>query len=179
MYYIKRFPLKRIAKSLGISAPTISRMLREAERIGLVKFEVSDIWKKNEHLASRLKERFDLSEVLVIEVPDMKRTNLKEVLAFHSRQIVKDSLRPGVVVGIGPGETMASLVEFFSPDYTLEDITIIPLMGGWGLEGVKYDNNKLVTELSSLLNCNYYLLPAPAYVSSSSIKKKLCSEPLI
>ncbi|WP_448523956.1 sugar-binding transcriptional regulator [Pseudothermotoga sp.] len=179
MYYIKRFPLKRIAKALGISVPTISRMLREAERIGLVKFEVSDFRKGNEHFATKLKERFDLSEVLVIKLSDTERTNLKEVLAFNSIKIVKHSLKPGAVVAIGPGETMASLVKLFPSDYTLEDITIIPLMGGWALEGVKYDNNKLVTELSSLLNCGYYLLPAPAYVSSNSIKNKLCAESLI
>ncbi len=98
---------------------------------------------------------------------------------MNSVQVVKKYLRPGALVGIGPGETIANLVRFFPNDYLLSDITIIPLMGGWGLEGVEYDNNKLVTELSSLLHCNYFLLPAPAYVSNSSIRENLIAEPLV
>ncbi|GAB4319886.1 sugar-binding transcriptional regulator [Pseudothermotoga elfii] len=180
LYYLKRKPLRAIAKELKTSIATVSRMLAEASRVGIVKFEITDPRERVEILERSLARRFELVKSLVISqnVND-SQSSLKRLLALHSTNLVIETLSPGVIVGIGPGETIAELVSSFTRDHFMEDIKLVPLMGGWSLYDLEHETNKLVTEFASVLGSDYHILPAPAYVSSQNLRELIMKEPQI
>ncbi|MDN5338355.1 MAG: deoxyribonucleoside regulator, partial [Thermotogaceae bacterium] len=115
LYYLKRKPLRAIAKELKTSIATVSRMLAEASRVGIVKFEITDPRERVEILERSLARRFELVKSLVIsQNVNESQASLKRLLALHSTNLVIEILSPGVIVGIGPGETIAELVSSFT-----------------------------------------------------------------
>lgn len=179
MYYVQRESVNRIANQLGISVATVSRMLREAERLGIVKFQVVDIRERSKQLEQRLKKIFPSVKEFVVKGNEDDSADLKQYLALSAVDVIIKFLKPGSLVGIGPGETMANLVRSFPRYRSFQDIKLLPLVGGWGLQKVEYENNKLVTELASILRCEYFLLPAPSYVSSGFLRETILKEPQI
>jgi len=180
LYYVKRKPLRTIARELRISIATVSRMLSEATKLGIVKFEIVDPRGLAKDLQKSLTKRFSLMRSLVaLQDTRGSLASLKRILALNSVNLILETLPAGSVVGIGPGETMAELVNSFAQTYFMEDVKIIPLMGGWGIHSLEHETNKLVTEFASVLGSDYHILPAPAYVSSQNLRALIMKEPQI
>lgn len=180
LYYLKRKPLRTIAKELRTSIATISRMLNEATKLGIVKFEVTDPRERAITLEKSLTKNFRLARSFIVPQNSSENmASLKRILALHATTLILETLSPGAIVGIGPGETIAELVSSFTRDHFMEDIKLVPLMGGWSLHDLEHETNKLVTEFASVLGSDYHILPAPAYVSSQNLREMIMKEPQI
>ena len=60
MYYLDRMNQNDIAKIIGVSRPSISRMLEEAREKQIVKITIEAPFERNNALMTKLKEKFDL-----------------------------------------------------------------------------------------------------------------------
>ena len=68
MYYENQMGQHEIAKKLGISRPTVSKLLKEAKERGYVRIEIVGPEEKNCYrLEKKLEEKFGLKEVIVVE----------------------------------------------------------------------------------------------------------------
>ena len=68
MYYLDRMNQNDIAKIIGVSRPSISRMLEEAREKQIVKITIEAPFERNNALIDEnLKEKFDLLEVIVVK----------------------------------------------------------------------------------------------------------------
>lgn len=180
LYYYKRQSQKAIAESLGLSVPTVSRILNEALLSGLITVKIVDIDQKSTELGARLKERFGIRDSVLVKSPSSSNSDiLKKVLGKAACEYVMGSIEPGSIVGIGPGSTMYEFVEALDPGRPAPGITLVPLMGGWGYGGLAYEVNRLVSSAASSLHCEFHLMPCPALVSSEDLRNTLMREPLI
>lgn len=180
MYYYRKLSQKSIAEDLGISVPTVSRILNDALAAGNIKVEIVDKERTVAALSNRIKKRFGLREAVIIPSPSSSNFNyLKKMLGRAACATVVSHVRPGNLVGMGPGETMLELVESLDPEKRLPGLTLLPLMGGWGYGGVAYEVNKLLGNAANALHCEFNLMPCPALVSSEEMRDMLLREPLI
>ena len=180
LYYYKRLSQKMIAEKLGISVPTVSRILNEALLSGLIKVQIVDIDQQTSDLNSRLKEKFGIKDAVIINPPASSNPDfLKKLLGKAACEFVVEAATPGSKVGLGPGSTMYEFVEAIDPKRQLPSITLVPLMGGWGYGGLAYEVNRLVSTAAASLHCEYNLMPCPALVSSEELRDMLMREPLI
>jgi deoxyribonucleoside regulator len=180
LYYYKRLSQKAIAEKLGISVPTVSRILNEALLSGLIKVQIVDIDQKTSDLNSRLKEKFGVKDAVIINPPASSNPEfLKKLLGKAACEFVMEAATPGAKVGLGPGSTMYEFVEAMDPKRQLPSIILVPLMGGWGFGGLAYEVNRLVSTAAASLHCEYNLMPCPALVSSEELRGMLMREPLI
>jgi deoxyribonucleoside regulator len=180
LYYYKKLSQKAIADTLGISVPTVSRILNEALLSGLIKVEIVDIDRKTSDLGSRLKERFGIHDSVIINPPSSSNPEfLKKLLGKAAYEFVVNAVHPGETVGMGPGSTMFEFVEAMDPKRHVSGITLVPLMGGWGFGGLAYEVNRLLSAAAANLHCEFYLMPCPALVSSEELRNTLMKEPLI
>ena len=67
LYYLDRMNQNDIAKIIGVSRPSISRMLEEAREKQIVKISIEAPFERNNTLMMQLKEKFDLLEVIVVK----------------------------------------------------------------------------------------------------------------
>jgi deoxyribonucleoside regulator len=180
MYYYRKLSQKSIAAKLGLSVPTVSRILDQALNNGFIKVEVVSQKRRIKDLARKMCARFGLVQAIVIRsLPTANLDSLKKILGKTACETLFENVKPGNVVGIGPGGTMLELVESLNPERRLPGLTLIPLMGGWGYGGVAYEVNKLLSSAASALHCDFHLMPCPALVSSEDLRLSLLREPLI
>lgn len=180
LYYYKKLSQKAIAENLGISVPTVSRILNEALLSGLIKVTIVDVDQKTSDLDQRLKEKFGIKDAIIINPPASSNPEfLKKLLGKAACEFVVEAATPGTLVGLGPGSTMFEFVEAIDPKKQVPGITLVPLMGGWGFGGLAYEVNRLVSTAAASLHCEFHLMPCPALVSSEELRAALLREPLI
>ena len=72
LYFYKKFPQHLIAKELGISVSSVSRILTQAVRDEIVRVIICDIDKNYQEITETLKQRYSLKEVVIIATPAPK-----------------------------------------------------------------------------------------------------------
>ena len=180
MYYYQKLSQKDIAEKLGISVPTVSRILNDALAAGNIQVQIVDKERSIAALSVKMEKSFGLRSATVISTPTSANTGLlKKRLGKAACGMLLDLAKPGNLVGMGPGATMLELVDSIDPEKRLPGITLIPLMGGWGYGGVAYEVNKLLGSAAGALHCDFNLMPCPALVSSVEVGRILLREPLI
>lgn len=180
MYHYQKLSQKKIAEKLGISVPTVSRILNDAVQAGHVDVRVVSKERRFAALSERMVKDFGLRGVKIVAAPPSSNPlYLKKLLGMAAGSLLQELAKPGDLIGLGPGETMLELVESLDPGHSLPGTILVPLMGGWGYGGLAYEVNKLVGSAASVLHCDFNLMPCPALVSSVDVQEILLREPLI
>src|SRR5262245_43488666 len=139
LYYRQGKSQKDIATSLGVSAATVSRLLKRAFDDGLVRVELD--LPRREQLEAGLVERFGLRDAVV--VPAGGRGDVKEELgtaaAAYFEKIAANGLRIGLSCGFTLYQTIRQLHE-----RRFRDLALYPLSGESTLELVDLFPNTLV-----------------------------------
>jgi len=180
LYYFKKCSQREIAETLKISVPTVSRILQEAIENGIVKVQITNIQNRVTQLEDSLKGKYGLKGAIVVETPvDRDDWHIKKLLGKKTSELFFDVVSPGCKVGIGAGGSIYEMIESFDGEKSVPGLQLIPLMGGWGLQNLQNETNKLVGSMASILRCTFQLLLAPAIVSSEEAKRVFLSEPQI
>lgn len=168
MYYENQIGQNEIAKRLGISRPTVSKLLKQAREKGYVRIEIVDLDNQNCYkLEKQLEEKFGLKEAIVVE--DKYDINFqKEELGMEVSKYLYRTIKEGDIIGISMGTTLKTI-----PQYTkvkkFNNIQFIPLLGGIGEPDMTTHSNQLVVEMSKGMGGTFKLLHGPAIVSNENI----------
>ena len=177
LYYYRKKSQKEISIMLNISPATVSRMIQEALDIGIVKVEIQEVTGDYKEIEKEIEKRYDLEKVVIIKNPRYKDDwHIKKLLGKATGELFYKVAETGDRVGIGAGETMLEMISSLSYDSSLLGIHLLPLMGGWGFTLLHRETNKLVISMASILQCDYSLLLAPAFVSTPEVKDVFLKE---
>lgn len=175
LYYKDDMKQDEIAKLLGLSRPTISRILKEAKEIGIVKIEIVNPFNFDYQSIERiLEKKFSLNEVIVVEdQPDSgsQKMELGRAAAKYLERVIKDS----DIVGVSMGTTVKEIANYVDTSKPVK-ATFVPLIGGVGQLGIEIHPNQIVIELAKAFGGDFRLLHAPALISGDSIKENLKEE---
>ncbi|MBC3901087.1 winged helix-turn-helix transcriptional regulator [Acetobacterium malicum] len=176
MYYNQDISQKLIATELGLSRPTVSRILQNARERGIVKIIIDPIFGNNYvDLEKKLENRYGLKEVFIV---DMKQDNRdqKDELAKATANYLERLIKDDTIIGVSMGSSIGQIYRFVSKG-TSKRVTFIPLIGGIGHLGMELHSNTIVEALAKSFGGVSYLLHAPARVSGVKIKEELMKEP--
>ena len=67
LYYYSRISQAEIGRILGVSTPTVSRILQEAVERGIIEVRIRDVLTRNSDAEETLKKRFGLLDAVVVE----------------------------------------------------------------------------------------------------------------
>ncbi|SFL47896.1 sugar-binding transcriptional regulator [Pelosinus propionicus] len=175
LYYEEYYTQNEISNILGVSRPTISRLLKEGRDLGIVKIEIINPFERDfEELERRTEQRFKIREVLIVEDEAdevMQKRQLAKAAAKYLRRIVKD----GDTLGISMGTTLKAIAEHINSNEKRK-LTFIPLIGGVGQSKIDIHPNDIVMGFAQAFGGNFKLLHAPAVVSNENVKKALLKE---
>ena len=70
LYYVNDQSQTQIAEKMGVTRSMVSRMLTEARKLGLVKFQIERPYNLDNELTNIFRSKFGLKQVAVVAVPE-------------------------------------------------------------------------------------------------------------
>ena len=157
LYFIEEKSQAEIAAETGIYRTTVSRMLAEAKKKGIVKIEINNFDTRLFQLEKYVKEKYRLKGIdIVANVPDESTAELEERLGQSAANLLRALLDDHMNVGFSWGKSLSLLVEHLNPRH-LKDIHFVPLAGGPSHIHARYHVNTLIYNMASKCHgdCNF------------------------
>lgn len=175
LYYNQNISQQQIAGSLGLSRPTVSRLLSSARDQGVVKIIISDLDEiKYWELERQLEERYHLKEVLITDSSsDVDEIN--DHIGRMAGRYIEKKIRDGNVVGVSMGRTLHQMTTHVARP-TASDVVFVPMVGGMGQLQTQLHANSIAEALADLYQGTFIPFHAPARVSTRKMRDELMKE---
>ncbi len=181
MYYEHGLTQDEISDEVGVSRPTVSRLLSRAVQTGIVRFVLREPSARHSELENLLEERLGLETAVLVSGP-MKTTRTREILrARAALDLLEERLQRAAYIGLGWGRQVMDFVEALEQkDLQSRDTTkVVPLVGASGQSIDIFQSNELVRRAAKALGAPAQFLHAPALVKDSQARATFLEEPSI
>ena len=176
LYHNRKLTQQQIAKELGVSRPTVMRLLRQAEDNGLVTVSLRlDILQRVE-ASRKIADHFGLREVFV--VPTAKTDTPIEVIQAVGRTgalYLQAKLQPDEILAVAWGKTLLEVARAL-PDHPVSGLVIAQSMGGLN-SGASAIPSRVTSLVAERLHARIYHLYVPAIVSTKNLRDILVADP--
>jgi DNA-binding transcriptional regulator LsrR (DeoR family) len=186
MYYEQDLRQPEIAERLHLSQATISRLLKRAEREGIVRITVSVPVGAYPELEDGLQERYGLREAVVVDSPSADEAQIMRDLGGAAAHYVESTIRPGDVLGVASYASLLPMVDAMHPLPTVksgaggdERITVVQLSGGVGNPAAEAHATQLTRRLADLVRGEAVFLPAPGLAPSPQTREMFLQDPFV
>ncbi len=175
MYYESELRQNAIAERLHISQTKVSRLLRKANEIGIVKTVVATAPQIYVELEEGLESRYGLREAVVVECYD-DDSALFSTLGGTLARYLESTLDTGDVLGFSSwSETLLSMVN--SMGATSNSIEkVVQIVGGVGEASSQSLMNRAMSRLADLTRSRPLFLPAPGLLETPDARAILMSD---
>ena len=167
LYYEDNLTQQQVAQELGVSRPTVSRLLAQARQEGIVQITVVDPFATFEELETRLEKAFHLRQAVVAAGEGASGELLRRRLGLATAKYLRSTLNNSDRVGIGWGRTLHAVVEALGTERRAE-VQVFPLIGGLGQISPSFQVNDLARGLAEAFVGSWLALYAPAFVGDPS-----------
>src|SRR5206468_4166488 len=174
LYYRQGRSQKDIAVALGVSAATVSRLLKRAMDEGLVRVELD--LPRTPELETALAERFGLRDAVVVRAGG--RADVREELGLAAAAYVEKVVDNGLCIGISCGFTLYQTIRALH-ERRFRDLALYPLSGESTLKLVDISPNTLVGMMAAKYrpHVTAYALPVQHLVSLRDVERHLVDHP--
>jgi DNA-binding transcriptional regulator LsrR (DeoR family) len=174
MYHERGMRQAEIAASMGLSQAGVSRLLRSATDLGVVRTVVVAPPGIHSELEDALAERYQLTDVVVLdgdEWPENPHALLR-ALGSAAASYLDTAFRPGDIIGVSTwSETLLAAVEVMQPAKSPGADTVVQLMGGIG--DAQVQATRLTARLAELTGATPLFVRAPGLVGSTEARLSL------
>ena len=167
MYYSQGLRQTEITGRLNIHQSTVSRLLKRAEKEGIVRITLSVPSGTHPDLEERLQSRFGLREAIVVDSIDDEEQIVRD-LGAAAAFYLETTLRATDVIGISSwSAALLAMVDAMHPSQRFAGAKVVQILGGVGNPGAEAHATHLTRRLAKLLSGQATLLPAPGVVGIS------------
>ncbi|MFD2131425.1 sugar-binding transcriptional regulator [Pseudogracilibacillus auburnensis] len=175
LYYQLDYSQQEIAKELGISRPSVSRLLQEAKEKGVVEIKINDINEKEQKNAELIKERFGLKECMIVNAPKNDDFIIKKYLGSKGAEYLSEIVTEGDIIGLTWGTTIFEVAKNMTPKQ-VHNVQVVQLNGGVSHSETNTFASEIINYLGASFHTIPYFLPLPAIVERAEIKQMIVSD---
>jgi len=176
MYYTQGLRQTEICKRLNIHQSTVSRLLKRAEREGIVRTTVSLPPGTHTEIEDALQSKYGLREAVVVDCLDDEEQiarDLGPAAAFY----LETTLKPSDVVGVSAwSAALLAMVNAMRPSQRFKNTRVIQILGGVGSPNAEVHATQVTRRLADLIGGEATLLAAPGVVGSKSARDVLMKD---
>jgi len=168
-YYEQNLNQQEIARRMGVSAMTVSRLLERARKHEIVEITIRAPFATVPHLEAGLVERYAVRRAVVLSNP-LDRP-LPALVAQAAAFYLETHLKDDQVLGIAGGRTVAGIVGALHQS-RLDGLHVVQLMGGMGT--FAYINPHTILQMAcERLRARGTYFDAPAYARNAGLARTL------
>lgn len=177
LYHEQGLRQSEIASILHISQAKVSRLLKRAGEVGIVRTVVVVSPGVHTDIEQALEERYGLLEAVVADV-DGDESAVLAGLGSAGASYLEAVLSGGERIGISSwSQTLLSVVDRLRPLRTSGADSVVQLVGGVGVSAVQAQANRLLGELATLIGAGPTFVPAPGMVGGPAMRDSLLADP--
>lgn len=169
LYYRSDFSQQKIAQELGVSRPSISRLLQYAKDKGYVNIQIIDPVEDMSHMEQRLKDKLHLKDVKIASSTINDEEEIKKYLGISAAKYLDSILKDGDLIGIYWGSTLYNMAQALIPK-TVKGVQVVQL--GGSISNSEWNN--YAREILDAFAQNYdtiaHYLPLPVLFDTKETK---------
>jgi len=180
LYYLDNLTQAEIANILGVSRPTVSRLLMRAREEGLVQITITPWRQRDPALEERVVKAFNLRGAIIVRsAGTVESSAVRQGIGAGAASHLVKLFRPNDVIGIGRGRTLAELISAMRPPAEPLNLTIVQLLGDVSAQHDETLAHELTRQLAANFGGKAYYLTAPALVENSTVREILLNSAAI
>ncbi len=176
MYHDRGMRQSQIAAELHVSQARVSRLLKRAEEVGIVRTTVVLPPGVHTDLEENLELGYGLEEVIVVDV-DGSEDAVVNALGSAAAAYLETSLTGGDRVGISSwSSTLLAMVDALRPFRSKVVEDVVQVVGGIGDPRVQVQATRLLSRFSALTGATAVFMPAPGLLGSAEARDSLFAD---
>jgi DNA-binding transcriptional regulator LsrR (DeoR family) len=177
LYYEWNLNQTDIAKQLGISQATVSRLFKRAKDEGIIRISVNVPLGVNADLEGRLIQKYKLKDAIVVDMLRDDENQLMRDIGAAAAYYVENLIKDNEVIGISSwSSTLLAMIEAMHPVPGKKGVSIVQILGGVGNPSAEIHATRLTSRLANLVNGSAVFLPTPGVVGSEAALKVLMED---
>jgi len=166
MYYQRGLKQEEIARRVKVSRASVSLLLAEARRRGIVEITIRNPLEDHAELSRKLAAEFGLQRCVVAPTSIRETDILIDLTASRAAEIFDEEARSGDTVGIAWGRTCYSFMDRYQARGFLHGMQVLPMIGGSNRNLARYQLNEMVRSFAEKLQATPSFIHAPALAAS-------------
>ena len=175
LYYLLDYTQNEIAKQLGVSRPTVSRMLQTAKREGIVQIKICEKADRLTDLEAELEQKYGLKKAVVASVGQYEDHVIKTTIGLKAAEYLDSIVQDEDIIGVTWGTTIYHVAVELKKKQ-VNNVQVVQLKGGISLS----EKNTYVSEILYLFgkafNASPHYLPLPAIVDNVVVKEAIMAD---
>jgi DNA-binding transcriptional regulator LsrR (DeoR family) len=176
MYYRDGLRQVQITDRLNIHQSTVSRLLKRAEKEGIVRMTLSMPSGLHPELEDALESAYRLREAIVVDTADQEEQIVRD-LGAAAAFYLETTLKARDIVGISAwSAALLAMVEAMHPSARGGGAQVVQILGGIGNPSAELHATQLTQRLASLIGGVATLLPAPGAVGTADARRVMLKD---
>jgi DNA-binding transcriptional regulator LsrR (DeoR family) len=179
MYHERRMRQPQIAAQLHISQPRVSRLLKQAAEVGIVRTTVVSPRGVHADLEEEVERRFGLTEVVVADTDGPSdEASVLDAVGTAAATYLETTLTGGERIGISSwSSTLLATVDTMRPRPVQVADSVMQILGGIGSSTAQSRATRLIGRLAQVTKAEPAYLMAPGLLASAEMRKGITAEP--
>lgn len=180
MYHEHGINQPQIAQRLHVSQAKVSRLLKRAEELGIVRVTIEVPAGGFTDLEEALVERYGLADAVVAEASSPAEPDIINAVGGAAAAYLDDVLLSHERIGISSwSETLLAMVSRMAPRARPVADSVTQVLGGVGVPRAQVQATQLTEELARITGGAAQFLTAPGLVSSAALSQAMLAEPYV
>jgi len=177
MYYEWDIRQAEIARQLGLSQATISRLLQRSKQEGIIRISVSVPTGVYTELEESLVKKFNLRDAIIVDCLEDKENTILRDLGASAAYYLESAIQANEIIGISSwSSTLLAMVDALHPLPKKPGVKVVQILGGVGNPNAEVHATHLTSRLAALVKGEPIFLPAPGVVGSEAAKQVLLED---
>jgi len=181
MYHERGVKQPQIAQQLHISQPRVSRLLKQAVELGIVRTTVVAPRGVHSELEEQIEQAYGLSEVVIADTDEQgSEQDVLRALGSAAAVYLETTLMGGERIGVSSwSETLLATVEAMHPRPAPVADQVVQMLGGVGNVTAQSQATRITGRLAQLAGAATVYLPAPGLLASADMRQMFVTDPNI
>ncbi len=177
MYYLEDKTQSEIAKSLYLSRPKVSRLLKKAREQKIVEITIHYREDPFQKLSRHLRQSFSVDKVVITKSYDDEERTIRDCGKAAAAELAK-ILKDGMVLGISWGRNIKAMAKYTQKS-NFRDIKVVELFGDIQSGSDSDDVRHAGLLLAQNLDAELYGLHCPLYINDNKARDAIKNTPIV
>jgi DNA-binding transcriptional regulator LsrR (DeoR family) len=181
MYHERGIRQPQIAEQLHISQPRVSRLLKRAAEVGIVRTAVVTPRGVHAELEERIEQQYGLAEVVVADTEDVADEHqIQRAVGGAAAVYLGATLLGRERIGVSSwSSTLLATVEAMHPSPKPVADQVVQMLGGLGNLNAQTQATRITGGLAHVTGATAVFLPAPGLLASRDMRAMFLTDPNI